>query len=429
MATKDTLVLGDYLLDGQTLVSSGQRFEFGFFSPENSSHRYLGIWYKNLPLTVVWVANRNNPTTFSNGKVELDSAGILSLYNVTDLIWTGYPKKQPRNPILQILDSGNLVVRDGNGGDDSGGYLWQSFNYPCNTLLPDMKLGWNLKTGLALNMTSWNSTADPSFGDFTLSLENPESPQLVLHNGWEKEYRWGLWDGVTFSGIKELKSSPIFMPIFISNAEEVSYTFKVIDTSILQPLYVNEQGFAKYLSWSNYSNKWVTVLPLQSDNCDRYGICGPYGGCYMDEPSCRCLNGFVPKSPQEWNLMDWSKGCMRKWDLVCSGDVFVKYEGLKLPDNSHFLIKDFSPMDCNAECLKNCSCMAFTYLDFYGNGSICLMWFGDLIDMRHLPRGRDVIYVQMGQAELGICSFYQIYEYCFFFFLPVFSIFNFSLKN
>lgn len=171
-AAKDTPVAGDHLLDGQTLVSSGQRFEFGFFTPGSSSHRYLGIWYKNLPLTVVWVANRNAPTTYLNGRLELDSASKLSLYNLTDIIWSICPNKRATNPVLQILDSGNLVLRDDKIGDDSGRYLWESFDYPCNTLLPQMKLGWNLKTGLSLNMTSWKSTADPSTGEFTLSLEH-----------------------------------------------------------------------------------------------------------------------------------------------------------------------------------------------------------------------------------------------------------------
>uniref|UniRef100_A0A7C9CNQ3 Bulb-type lectin domain-containing protein n=1 Tax=Opuntia streptacantha TaxID=393608 RepID=A0A7C9CNQ3_OPUST len=34
--------------DGQTpLISANGSFEFGFFSPPNSSLRYVGIWYSN----------------------------------------------------------------------------------------------------------------------------------------------------------------------------------------------------------------------------------------------------------------------------------------------------------------------------------------------------------------------------------------------
>ena len=48
--------------DSQTLVSSVQKFEFGFFSAGGSGDLYLEIWYKNIPIkTIVWVANRDSP--------------------------------------------------------------------------------------------------------------------------------------------------------------------------------------------------------------------------------------------------------------------------------------------------------------------------------------------------------------------------------
>jgi hypothetical protein len=62
--------------DGNTLVSKGGIYELGFFTPGNSNKRYLGIWYKNIPIqTVVWVANRINPIN--------DSSGTLTLNNIT----------------------------------------------------------------------------------------------------------------------------------------------------------------------------------------------------------------------------------------------------------------------------------------------------------------------------------------------------------
>ncbi|KAF8395142.1 hypothetical protein HHK36_019083 [Tetracentron sinense] len=58
--------------DGQTLVSSAQTFELGFFSPGNSKNNYIGIWYKNSPSVVLWVASRENPIT--------DSSGVLNIF-------------------------------------------------------------------------------------------------------------------------------------------------------------------------------------------------------------------------------------------------------------------------------------------------------------------------------------------------------------
>ena len=62
-----------------------------------------------------------------------------------------------KKPIAQLLDSGNLVVRD----DSIEDYLWQSFDYPTDTALPRMKLGIDLKIGFRGFLRSWKSRNDP----------------------------------------------------------------------------------------------------------------------------------------------------------------------------------------------------------------------------------------------------------------------------
>ncbi|KAL4294872.1 hypothetical protein S83_064271 [Arachis hypogaea] len=71
----DSIHVSQSLSDGMTLVSQGAKFELGFFNPGNSSHkRYLGIWYKKIPIqTVVWVANRANPINDFSGILTMNS--------------------------------------------------------------------------------------------------------------------------------------------------------------------------------------------------------------------------------------------------------------------------------------------------------------------------------------------------------------------
>ncbi|XP_041026336.1 G-type lectin S-receptor-like serine/threonine-protein kinase At4g27290 isoform X2 [Juglans microcarpa x Juglans regia] len=398
----DRLTQNQVLEDGQTLVSSGQRFELGFFNRGNSSRRYLGIWYKNITLTVVWVANRNKYISGQSGSLSVGSNGFSLLLNKSEKIWSVNATRVLQSPILQLLDNGNLVLKEENNPDLEG-YVWQSFDNITDTLLPGMKLGWNLKTGLYRNMTSWLSAEDPSAGDYTFSLDSPETPQLVLSKGTQKKYRWGPWDGVRFSGSNELRSNPVFIPMFNSSREEVYYTFEVIDQeSTLSRFVVTQDGWIQYLTWSKSSNEWVTMVTLQRDSCDRYGTCGPYGNCYSDGPKCNCLKGFTPKSPEDWSRIIWSGGCVRRWELECeNGDGFVKYGGMKLPDHSHLVeSRNLSLEVCEAECLRNCSCMAFTLIDIHGNGGDCVMWFGDLVDMKHFPSGGDDLYIRMAKNEL-----------------------------
>ncbi|KAM2831173.1 hypothetical protein PS2_036629 [Malus domestica] len=112
------------LAQGQTLVSAGNVFELGFFSPNNSANKYVGIWYKHiLPRKVVWVANREKPLAVTDtlAGLTISSNGNLELVAV-------------------LLDNGNFVVKF-NVGVPADRYLWESFHYPSDTLLPRMLVG------------------------------------------------------------------------------------------------------------------------------------------------------------------------------------------------------------------------------------------------------------------------------------------------
>eukprot|EP00256_Glycine_max_P057914 XP_014625828.1 G-type lectin S-receptor-like serine/threonine-protein kinase SD1-1 isoform X1 [Glycine max] len=56
--------------------------------------------------------------------------------------------------------------------------------------------------------------------------------------------------------------------------------------------------------------------------------------------------------------------------------------------------------ECKAKCLDNCSCMAYVNLDISGQGSVCAMWFDDLIDIRLFAAGGQDVYVQIDASEL-----------------------------
>ncbi|KAH9651179.1 G-type lectin S-receptor-like serine/threonine-protein kinase [Citrus sinensis] len=175
----DIITSSQTLNDGRTLISKDGSFELGFFSPGSSKNRYVGIWYKNIPVkTVVWVANRLNLINDSSGFLMINKTGNLVLTSKSNIVvWSAYLSKEVRTPVvLQLLDSGNLVLRGEQDGD-SETYFWQSFDYPSDTLLPGMKLGWDLETGLERRVTSWKSFDDPSPGDFIWAIERQDNPE------------------------------------------------------------------------------------------------------------------------------------------------------------------------------------------------------------------------------------------------------------
>ena len=170
----DSISRFQQLSEGKALVSVNGGFEMGFFSPGSSANRYLGIWYKRIPVrTVVWVANRANPVKDNSSMLHINNEGKLVLVNQNGTVfWSVNTTKKVLNPIAQLLEFGNLVLRDERDQDPEN-YLWQSFDYPSDTLLPGMKLGWDLKTSLERCVSTWKNWDDPSPRDFSwgISLE------------------------------------------------------------------------------------------------------------------------------------------------------------------------------------------------------------------------------------------------------------------
>ncbi|XP_059661586.1 G-type lectin S-receptor-like serine/threonine-protein kinase At4g27290 isoform X2 [Cornus florida] len=406
----DTLTPYQSITIGESLVSSGQSFELGFFSPSGSKNLlFLGIWYYKIsPQTVVWVANRENPITDSYGNLTISNDGNLVLFNATkDVNWSSNSSTTVQSSsVAQLLNSGNLVLKKkSTDADTESSYIWQSFDFPSDTLLPGMKLGWNLKTGLNRYLTSWRDATDPSPGDFTYGVEITGIPQVVLWKGSsEKMFRSGPWNGVRFSGTG-WRSSTVFKHSFIFNADEVYYIYESSNDSYFTRLTLNQTGIVQRFILNEGSSEWAIMYTVQNDPCDGYGHCGANGICRINNrPICECLEGFIPKSQEEWDQLDWSSGCVRRTSLDChNGDGFLKLKNVKLPDLLEFWLKEsLNLKECKAECLKNCSCTAYANSDIRGGGSGCLMWFDNLVDIREFSdrNGDQDIYIRMPASEL-----------------------------
>ncbi|GLU23499.1 hypothetical protein SLE2022_394970 [Rubroshorea leprosula] len=278
------------LPDGKTLVSHDGSFELGFFHPGSFGNRYLGIWYKNIPVrTVVWVANRVNPLNDSSGMLMVTTTGDLQVLsqNIT-VVWSANSTKAAQNPILQLLNSGNLVLIDGRDGN-SAAYLWQSFDYPSDTLLPGMKLGWDLRTDLDRRLLAWKNSDDPSPGDFTWEIELQGNPEALLWKGSQKYARSGPWNRIRFSGAPYLSpDNRVFSHEFVSNEEEVYYMFSLKNKSVLSRIVLNQTDYTRQrYTWSEETRTGKLFTYVSNEYCDKYGLCGAYGNCDSTQlPAC-----------------------------------------------------------------------------------------------------------------------------------------------
>ncbi|KAK9937524.1 hypothetical protein M0R45_014306 [Rubus argutus] len=281
------------------------------------------------------------------------------------------------------------------------------FDFPTSdTLLPGMKLGWNKLTGFNRHLTSWKSTQDPSQGNYTYELDPKGYGEEILKKGSVMVFRTGPWNGIRFSGVPYLSPNSIFTYnlVFDDHGEDY-YIFELLG-SIYSRMSLNPDGRVQQYSWIVSTQTWGFLYQTQIDNCDNYAFCGPNGACNSDSsPVCDCLKGFVPKSPKDWDVLDWSNGCVRKTPLNCSSDLFLKYSGVKLPSTEQFWFdRSMNLKECEMVCLMNCSCTAYANLDIREGGSGCLLWFGNLIDIRNLPVNGQDIYIRMAASELAKAS-------------------------
>ncbi|KAL4619363.1 hypothetical protein ACB092_06G073800 [Castanea dentata] len=362
--TLDTITPTQSIRDGDTLASAGRRFKMGFFSPDNSKSRYVGIWYSISSGTVVWVANRDTPLNDNSGVLKVTDGVVILLNSTNSTVWSSNTSRTAENPVLQLLGNGNLLVKDSNV-DDTENFLWQSFDYPCDTLLPEMKLGRNFVTGLDRFLTSWKSTDDPTQGEFSLRLDLRGLPQVVVKKGDTIKARLGSWNGVGLTGYIGLTRNPLYVYEFMFDENEVYYKYKLKNCSFFTRFVVNPSGIAQRFTWLDRTNRWELFSTIPADQCANYAFCGAYASCNIgNTPVCACLEGFLPKSPKAWDSVDWSDGC---------------YTGLKLPDtSSSWFDKTISLKECEELCLKNCSCATYGNLDIRKGGSGCLLWLEDL---------------------------------------------------
>ncbi|KAH7844967.1 hypothetical protein Vadar_033773 [Vaccinium darrowii] len=403
----NTIFQGQSVTASTTITSSGNEFELGFFSPgiDNSTKSsYLGVWYKRVSIqTVVWVANRDHCLTNSSAVLTIAEDGNLAIqagrtsYMLSNVTSSG-------NTSATLLDSGNLVLIDRRSGD----LLWQSFDYPSDTFLPGMKLGFDKRNGKNWSLLAWKTKDDPGPGGFSIKLDTQWKNQFSILKGSQKYWTSGPWNGQFFVQQPEMHENPLYKYIFVSNENESYFSYSFKDPSVTGRSVLDISGQMQVLIWLEARGEWNLLYARPGDQCNIYAYCGPFGTCNRNHITyCQCFRGFHPKSIGDWNAGDKSGGCVRKMPLQCGNDSevngqkdqFLRISKVRLPDNSIALSQVRSIGDCQSTCFSNCSCSAYTYEGSDG----CSIWCEDLLNVDQLADdttdGRD-FYLRLAASEI-----------------------------
>ncbi|KAL6616183.1 hypothetical protein ACP70R_038453 [Stipagrostis hirtigluma subsp. patula] len=391
---RDSISANESLSDGETIVSMKNIFVLGFFSPGTSDYRYVGIWYNNLAnRTIVWVANRDQPLLDASGVLLFDSSGNLVIAHGgrSFVVAYGLGAKDMK---ATILDSGNLVL---SSMTNQSSYIWQSFDYPSDTWLPEMKIG--LRT-TNQSLTSWRSTDDPAMGEYTLGMDPVGLSQFFIW--WRGHTFWtsGIWNGDMFSLIPELKyftNIPIFFRCS-NHTNDISCAYSANPSDRMTKIVLNSTGSLSIMQFDSQAQLW-NLLWKQPSTCEVPNLCGAFGLCNNNAvPKCSCLRGFEPLNILAYPNGYTRDGCIRKIGLQCSSDQFLEMPNMRLPDHRRKLsLLDLR--ECKLACLGNCSCTAYAYSQLEG----CSLWYVDLMNMQndYDGDGAGTICLRLAHSELA----------------------------
>ncbi|KAL0305845.1 UNVERIFIED_CONTAM: G-type lectin S-receptor-like serine/threonine-protein kinase [Sesamum radiatum] len=392
----DTISFGLYIKDPDTIISRGQVFKLGFFTPDNTTNRYLGVFYTVSDKTVIWVANRDKPLNDTSGTVSISDDGNLVLRNGNnEIVWSTNATTSPmNNTSLQIQDTGNLVLRE----TATGNKIWDSFSVPSDVFMPTMRIVDNINTDKKVVVSAWKNGSDPEVGRFTAGLEALNIPQIFTWNNGRPYWRSGPWNGQILIGVQDMYS-PYLDGFTVVNDPPGTFYFTAPEGKFLMKITLNSSGSLVQTLWDDQTKNWDITWLAPQNECDIYGTCGPFGNCNaQDSPICSCLRGFEPTNRDEWERRNWTSGCQRKKQLQCGqggGDGFLRLPFMKVPDFAE-QFPSRQEVECRSACLSNCSCIAYAHDPNIG----CMFWREILIDVQQFAGVGVDFYIRLAASEL-----------------------------
>jgi hypothetical protein len=120
-ASMYTITSSQFIKDSETISSNDDAFKLGFFSPVNTTNRYIGIWYLNQS-NIIWVANREKPIQDSSGVITIsdDNTNLVVLNGQKHVIWSSNVSSNlassNSNVTAQLQNTGNLVLLEDTTG-------------------------------------------------------------------------------------------------------------------------------------------------------------------------------------------------------------------------------------------------------------------------------------------------------------------------
>lgn len=239
--------------------------------------------------------------------------------------------------------------------------IWQSFDHPTDTLLPNQPFTKNTKLVSSRSPSNYSSGFYRLFFDYdcilrllydareTTSLYWPD-PSLLSYEVGRYQYNDGRIAILDSNG--QFNSSDGF--------KLVSADYGTVRQRIMK---IDTDGNLRLYSLVQHENvmKWEIQWQAVSHSCRIHGTCGPNSLCTYSPKKfkkCSCLHGY-----KMVNSEDWSYGCEPEFKLCSQNECdFIQLHNTEFYGYDIQLLKNRTVASCQKDCLQDSTCTGFQYV-------------------------------------------------------------------
>ena len=336
----------------EVLISPNGVFSAGFYSVGDNAFCFA-IWFSN-SRTVVWMANRDQPVNGKRSKLSLQKNGNILLTDAGKFTVWATNTVSLSSVQLSLYNTGNLVLRN-----LEGVILWESFDFPTDTLLPQQPLTRNTKLVSSRSQTNYSSGFYELFYDngnlLCLLFNAPDVSSIYWPDPWLVSWEAGR-TSYNNSRIAVLNSLGNF-----SSSDDFNFMSNDYGAMIHRRLTLGYDGNIQLYSWEEERQTWVVSWQAIQRPCTIHGACGANSLCgYVIGSSrkCSCLPGYKMK-----NSTDWSYGCEPEFDISCNKNEsdFLLLSHADFYGYDFGFFPNYTFDQCINLCLQACDCKAFQY--------------------------------------------------------------------
>lgn len=330
---------------GLFLTSNNSIFGLGFTTSDKDDTKSLLTIFHLHTRRIVWSANGATPVRDTD-KFTFNDDGNAILQSGESVIWSTDTAKKGVFA-MELRDSGNLVLL---GNDDV--IIWQSFNYPVNSLLSNQEFGEGMK--LVSNPSTSNLTYSLEIisGDMYLyaNFRNPQpywsirqdNRKIIQNNSQDASMaslvgnHWRFYD----------KSKVLLWQFYVSADDGTNSTWVAT---------LGDDGYITFFDLQSQTSNGNSPVKIPADSCSRPEPCNSYGICYNGN-RCVCPSVLDSKDNCSPGIVSPCNEPEGSTELINAGNGLSYFAlGLVAPSSKTNL------EGCKSSCVSNCSCLAMFF--------------------------------------------------------------------